>query len=69
MSHKKPKYDYLLKIILIGDRSVGKTSFLLRFVNDLFPPSHYSTIGIDFRIKTIQVDDKIAKLQIWDTAG
>ena len=66
---KKPQYDYLLKLIVIGDSSVGKTCLLLRFSDDQFPTSHMPTIGIDFRIKTIQMNNKSVKLQVWDTAG
>lgn len=69
MAIKKPKYDYLLKLIIIGDSSVGKTCLLLRFSDDQFPTSHMPTIGIDFRIKTINIMNKNVKLQVWDTAG
>ena len=62
-------YDYLFKIVLIGDSSVGKSCILLRFADDTFNESFISTIGVDFKIKTIHLDDKIIKLQIWDTAG
>ena len=62
-------YDYLFKVLLIGNSSVGKSSLLLRFVdnqwNDLFVP----TIGVDFKIRTMEIDNKNVKLQIWDTAG
>ena len=64
-----PAYDYLIKLIIIGDSGVGKTCFLLRFADDNFTTSHISTIGIDFKIRTINVDGKNIKLQIWDTAG
>ena len=53
---------YLLKLIVIGDSSVGKTCLLLRFSDDQFPTSHMPTIGIDFRIKTINVLNKNVKL-------
>ena len=56
--NKKPQYDFLLKLIVIGDSSVGKTSLLMRFSDDLFPTSHMPTIGIDFRIKTIKILNK-----------
>lgn len=62
-------YDYLYKIILIGDSGVGKSCLLLRFSDDHFTESYITTIGVDFRFRTIKVDDKIVKLQIWDTAG
>jgi Ras-related protein Rab-1A len=63
------EYDYLFKILLIGDSGVGKTAILSKFVDDQFIDNYISTIGVDFRIKTIDLDNKIIKLQIWDTAG
>merc|ERR1712066_867652 len=62
-------YDYLLKLLLIGDSGVGKTCLLFRFAEDSFNPAFISTIGIDFKIRTIEVDGKRLKRQIWDTAG
>lgn len=67
MSNKQ--YDYLLKILLIGDEDVGKTAILFRFCDDAFNAGFISTIGIDFKIKTVEVNGKVVKLQIWDTAG
>jgi len=69
MSQKGNAYDYLVKLLIIGDSGVGKTCILLRFCENSFQSSHLSTIGIDFKIKTIDVDSKKIKLQIWDTAG
>lgn len=63
------EYDYLFKILLIGDSGVGKSCILLRFSDDAFSESHISTIGVDFKIRTIENNNKIIKLQIWDTAG
>jgi len=64
------EHDFLFKVLLIGDSGVGKTCLLLKFTDDIFEPSYISTIGVDFRIKTIQLEDgKVAKLQMWDTAG
>lgn len=63
------EYDYLFKILLIGDSGVGKSCVLLRFADDTFSESHISTIGVDFKIRTVELHNKIAKLQIWDTAG
>jgi small GTP-binding protein len=62
-------YDYLFKFVLIGDSGVGKSSMLLKFVDNMFSLKHLITVGIDLKIKTIDVDDKCCKLQIWDTAG
>ena len=63
------KYDYLFKILLIGDSNVGKTPFLLRFTDDTFTANKLTTIGIDFKIKIINFENKLIKLQIWDIAG
>ncbi|XP_056134352.1 ras-related protein Rab-8B isoform X1 [Lampris incognitus] len=62
-------YDYLFKLLLIGDSGVGKTCLLFRFSEDAFNTTFISTIGIDFKIRTIELDGKKIKLQIWDTAG
>ncbi|EMD34308.1 hypothetical protein CERSUDRAFT_117186 [Gelatoporia subvermispora B] len=62
-------YDYLFKLLLIGDSGVGKSCLLLRFAEDAFTDSYLSTIGVDFKIRTIELEGKMVKLQIWDTAG
>lgn len=64
-----PEYDFLFKLIVIGDSGVGKSCLLLRFCDDTYTDSFISTIGVDFKIKTIEIGNKVAKLQIWDTAG
>jgi len=67
------QYDYLIKIVLIGDSGVGKSSVLLRYADDVFSDSYTSTIGVDFKIRTTQYNrngmEKTIKQQIWDTAG
>eukprot|EP00252_Welwitschia_mirabilis_P002286 TRINITY_DN1219_c0_g1_i3.p1 TRINITY_DN1219_c0_g1~~TRINITY_DN1219_c0_g1_i3.p1 ORF type:complete len:199 (+),score=45.21 TRINITY_DN1219_c0_g1_i3:57-653(+) len=62
-------FDYLFKILLVGDSAVGKSCLLLRFTEDSYAESYVSTIGVDFKIKTIELDGKTIKFQIWDTAG
>ncbi|KAH7691687.1 Small GTPase superfamily ARF/SAR type protein [Dioscorea alata] len=62
-------YDHLIKLLLIGDSGVGKSCLLLRFSDDTFTTSFITTIGIDFKIRNIELDGKRIKLQIWDTAG
>ncbi|BAT83443.1 ras-related protein RABD2a [Vigna umbellata] len=64
-----PEYDYLFKLLLIGDSGVGKSCLLLRFADDSYIESYISTIGVDFKIRTVEQDGKTIKLQIWDTAG
>jgi len=66
---KNAQYDYLIKLLLIGDSGVGKSCLLLRFSDDTFTTNFITTIGIDFKIRTIELDGKRVKLQIWDTAG
>lgn len=63
------EYDYLFKLLLIGDSGVGKSCLLLRFADDTYNESYISTIGVDFKIRTIELEGKTVKLQIWDTAG
>jgi len=66
---KIPSYDFTFKILLLGDASVGKTSFTKRFCYNLFNPSERLTIGVDFHVKTIDLHGKKIKLQIWDVGG
>lgn len=69
LSRRTQDYDALYKILLIGDSGVGKSSILTRYVDELFNEGFISTIGVDFRIKSLKHNGKDVKLQIWDTAG
>ncbi|KAJ3509085.1 hypothetical protein NMY22_g16414 [Coprinellus aureogranulatus] len=62
------EYDYLFKLLLIGDSGVGKSCLLLRFADDTYTESYISTIGVDFKIRTIELEGKTVKLQINDTS-
>lgn len=62
-------YDYLFKVVLIGDSGVGKSNLLSRFTRNEFCLESKSTIGVEFATRSIQVDGKTIKAQIWDTAG
>jgi len=63
------KYNHLFKLLIIGESGVGKTCLLLQFTEGSFTSNHLTTIGIDFKIKIINLEEKQIKLQIWDTAG
>eukprot|EP00877_Chromochloris_zofingiensis_P007798 jgi/Chrzof1/3271/Cz12g19020.t1 len=70
MSHRPDDdYDYLFKLVLIGDSGVGKSNLLTRFTRDEFIKDSKATIGVDFAYRTLQVHGKMIKAQIWDTAG
>ena len=63
-------YDYLFKVSLIGDSATGKTSIMLRFIDDFFTEDTKSTIGVDFKLVSLELANNIyAKMQIWDTCG
>eukprot|EP00092_Neocalanus_flemingeri_P081530 GFUD01101851.1.p1 GENE.GFUD01101851.1~~GFUD01101851.1.p1 ORF type:complete len:184 (+),score=25.19 GFUD01101851.1:132-683(+) len=62
-------YKYLFKVVLVGNAGVGKTCLVRRFTQGMFPPGQGATIGVDFMIKTVEIDGEKIKLQIWDTAG
>jgi len=62
-------YDYTFKILLLGDASVGKTSFTKRYCYNIFNPSERLTIGVDFHVKTVEMNNKRIKLQLWDIGG
>lgn len=67
--HHMCSYDYLFKVVLIGDSGVGKSNLLSRFTRNEFMLESKSTIGVEFATRSIQVDGKTIKAQIWDTAG
>ena len=67
MSYKK--FDYVFKLLLLGETNVGKTSIMTRFNEDFFTTNYLATIGLDFRSKYIKLNQKIVKLQIYDTTG
>lgn len=60
-------FDYMFKLLIIGNSAVGKTSFLFRYADDSFTSAFVSTVGIDFKVKTVFRNEKRVKLQIWDT--
>ncbi|KAJ8290428.1 hypothetical protein GJAV_G00012740 [Gymnothorax javanicus] len=63
------QYDVLFRLLLLGDSGVGKTCLLCRFTDNEFHSSHISTIGVDFKMKTLEIDGIKVRIQIWDTAG
>ncbi|KAE9593865.1 putative small GTPase superfamily, P-loop containing nucleoside triphosphate hydrolase [Lupinus albus] len=63
------KIDYVFKVVLIGDSAVGKTQLLARFARNAFNVNSKATIGVEFQTKTLIIDNKTVKAQIWDTAG
>jgi small GTP-binding protein len=69
MTSKDDEYDFLFKVVLIGDSGVGKSNLLSRFTRNEFNLESKSTIGVEFATRSIQVDGKTIKAQIWDTAG
>jgi len=67
--NKSSDYQYIFKLILIGNSGVGKSSILQRYMNKTFEESYKCTIGVDFLMKSVEVKGKTVKLQLWDTAG
>ena len=67
--NKSSDYQYIFKLILIGNSGVGKSSILNRYMNKTFEDSYKCTIGVDFLMKSIEINGKTVKLQLWDTAG
>lgn len=64
-----PNHEYLFKLLVIGDSGVGKSALLLRLCDKIFNASYITTIGVDFKVKSLNIKDDTVKLQIWDTAG
>ena len=62
-------FDLILKLLIVGDSSVGKTNFIMRFINNEFNNNYMTTSGIDLKTKDIEVKNKKIRIQIWDTAG
>ena len=69
MSKDTTNYDHLFRYIIVGDMAVGKSCLLLQFTDNKFRHQHELTIGVEFGGKTIQIESKTIKIQIWDTAG
>ena len=69
MSGSDQDYEFIFKVLLLGNSNVGKSSLFLRFVDDVWNDTFVPTIGVDFKIKTFEIDSKKIKMQIWDTAG
>jgi len=63
------EFEYTIKLLIVGDTSVGKTNFIYRFVENKFNQNHMATTGIDLKSGTVQLKGKKIKVQIWDTAG
>lgn len=64
---EEEKFQYLFKILILGDMGVGKSCLLLRYAENTFNPAHISTIGVDFKIRTCTINDQVVKLQIVST--
>lgn len=65
----KESYDVIMKLILVGDASVGKTNILSKYLSNHFDPNSKATVGVEFGTKNLEIDNKKIKVQIWDTAG
>ena len=63
------EYDFIFKVLLLGNSDVGKSSLILRYVDQVWNEVFVPTIGVDFKVKTLTIDNKQIKMQIWDTAG
>ena len=63
------EYDFIFKVLLLGNSDVGKSSLILRYVDEVWSDTFVPTIGVDFKVKTSNLENKNIKMQIWDTAG
>ena len=63
------EYDYIFKVLLVGNSVVGKSSLILRYVDQILNDVFVPTIGVDFKVKSLEIKNKSIKLQIWDAAG
>merc|ERR1711934_731857 len=61
--------EHLFKVVILGDSGVGKSAIIVRYAEGSYSESYTSTIGVDFKIKTLEVDRHKCKIQLWDTAG
>lgn len=68
VSSSNDKYDYLFKILVVGDSGAGKSCLILRYADDTYTANPMSTIGVDFKVRTIALNESTVRLQIWDTA-
>ena len=69
MDSQNLNFNFLLKYIIIGDSSVGKSNILLKYIHDKFNDDYVTTIGVEFGAKNLNIKDKVYRIQIWDTAG
>jgi len=69
MAGRAPQFDYLLKYIIIGDASVGKSNLLLRYSTGEFRSEYQTTIGVEFAAKNVNIDNLVYRIQLWDTSG
>ena len=67
MAAQNRQHDHLFKLLIIGDAGVGKSSILVRFADNIFTPSYITTIGVDFKIRTIELNGQKIKLQVTHT--
>ena len=63
------EYEFIIKILIIGDSTVGKTNFVYKFSEDKFSENYFASTGIELKTTSIQIDGKSIKIQLWDTAG